>query len=299
MWLLLAFCSTILLGLYDVAKKRALSDNAVLPVLLLNILFSTLIFSPAIASAEFSLGWFDGTIFDARGFGYDAHLKVFVKAAIVLTSWIFGYFAIKHLPLSLVGPINATRPVIVLVGAMLIFGERLNVWQWIGVVLAMVSIVMLSRSGRKEGINFKSNKWVWMLAGAAITGAASGLYDKHILKELTPIFVQGWYNIYQLILMSIIVSLLWLPNRKESTPFRWSWAIPCISITLSCADFTYFTALTDSDAMISIVSMVRRGSVVVSFLCATFILREKNIRSKAIDLLFIIVGMIFLYIGSR
>ena len=34
MWLLLAFTSALLLGLYDVAKKQALRDNAVLPVLL-------------------------------------------------------------------------------------------------------------------------------------------------------------------------------------------------------------------------------------------------------------------------
>ena len=30
----------------------------------------------------------------------------------------FGYYGMKHLPLTIVGPINATRPVLVLVGAM-------------------------------------------------------------------------------------------------------------------------------------------------------------------------------------
>lgn len=52
MWLTLAFVSAALLGLYDAAKKTALTDNAVLPVLLLNTLFSTLIFLPTILSAE-------------------------------------------------------------------------------------------------------------------------------------------------------------------------------------------------------------------------------------------------------
>jgi len=39
---------------------------------------------------------------------------------------VFGYIGIKHLPITIVGPVNATRPVLVLVGALAIFCERLN-----------------------------------------------------------------------------------------------------------------------------------------------------------------------------
>ena len=51
--------------------------------------------------------------------------------------------------------------------------------------------------------------------------------------------------------------------------------------------------------MSSIVSMVRRSSVIVSFTCGALLFHEKNLRSKALDLVFILVGMIFLYLGSR
>ncbi len=299
MWLLLAFTSAALLGLYDVAKKRALTGNAVLPVLLLNTLFCSLIFLPVILSSTLHLGWFNGTIFDIEPMGAEAHLRVVLKSVIVLSSWICGYYAIKHLPLTIVGPINATRPVMVLVGAMTLFGERLNPWQWAGVSLSLVSLFLLSRAGRKEGIRFERNRWIFLLLLAAITGAMSGLYDKHIMRSLNPIFVQSWYNFYQAIMMSIVVSLLWLPRRKTTAPFHWSWAIPVISIFLSLADFAYFFALKDSDAMISIVSMVRRSSVVVSFAFGALMLREKNLRAKALDLVFILIGMIFLYLGSK
>ncbi len=231
--------------------------------------------------------------------GAEAHLRVVLKSVIVLSSWICGYYAIKHLPLTIVGPINATRPVMVLVGAMTLFGERLNPWQWAGVSLSLVSLFLLSRAGRKEGIRFERNRWIFLLLLAAITGAMSGLYDKHIMRSLNPIFVQSWYNFYQAIMMSIVVSLLWLPRRKTTAPFHWSWAIPVISIFLSLADFAYFFALKDSDAMISIVSMVRRSSVVVSFAFGALMLREKNLRAKALDLVFILIGMIFLYLGSK
>lgn len=298
MWLILAFTSAALLGLYDVAKKQAVKNNAVPTVLLLNTLFSSLLFLPVIISSECDLGWFGATIFDVEPQPLRSHLLIILKSAIVLSSWIFGYFGIKHLPLTFVGPINATRPVLVLVGAMLLFGERLNTLQWIGVLLALVSIFMLSRAGKKEGIDFTHNRWILCVAAAAILGAASGLYDRYIMQELEPLFVQSWYNIYQLTMMAIAVMLIHLlqPNR---TPFHWSWAIPLISLFLSAADLAYFVALSNQEAMISVVSMIRRGSVVVSFACGAMLFREKNLRAKAIDLIFILAGMIFLWLGSR
>lgn len=299
MWLTLAFTSAALLGLYDVAKKRALTDNAVLPVLLLNTLFSSLLFVPVIVAAECGLGWFDGTLLESVPGDAHAHALVALKSAIVLVSWVFGYFAMKHLPLTIVGPINATRPVMVLVGAMLLFGERLNGYQWVGVALALLSLFLLSRSGRREGVDFAHNVWILCIAAAAVMGAVSGLYDKYIMARLDPVFVQSWYNFYQLLMMGTVVGLLWWPRRRTTTPFHWSWAIPLISIFLSLADFAYLTALGEEGAMISVVSMVRRGSVVVSFCCGVLLFHERNLRAKALDLLFILVGMFFLWLGSR
>lgn len=299
MWLTLAFTSAALLGFYDAAKKKALTGNAVLPVLLLNTLFSTLFFVPAILSAELGLGWFDGTVLASTPGTASAHGLVILKSVIVLTSWIFGYFGMKHLPITIVGPINATRPVMVLVGAFLLFGERLNLYQWIGVVLALVSLFLLSRSSRREGVDFTHNLWILFIALSAVTGAVSGLYDKYIMTRLDPVFVQSWYNLYQFLMMAVVVALLWWPRRDHTTPFRWSWAIPLISVFLTLADFAYLYALQEPDAMISIVSMIRRGSVVVSFLCGAALFHERNLRSKAVDLAFILVGMFFLWLGSR
>ncbi len=299
MWLTLAFVSAAMLGLYDVAKKQALTGNAVMPVLLLNTLFSTLIFLPMLLSSSFGWGWFDGTLFAADKGDATAHALVALKAVIVLSSWAFGYIGIKHLPITIVGPINATRPVMVLVGAMLIFAERLNLYQWIGVVLALVSLFLLSRSSKREGVDFRHNVWILCIAAAAVIGAASGLYDRYIMRSLDAVFVQGWCNLYQAVAMTFIVAvMLWL-HPRQIRRFHWSWAIPAISILISCADFAYFSALSDDDAMISVVSMIRRGSVVVSFACGAVVFRERNLRSKALDLCLILIGMVFLYFGSR
>lgn len=298
MWLLLAFCSAALLGFYDVFKKKSLAGNAVLPVLGLNTLFSSLIFLPFILISHFRPEWLQQTIFFVPDAGWEVHRYILLKSVIVLSSWTFGYFGMKHLPLTIVGPINATRPVMTLVGALLIFGERLNLYQWIGVLLAIVSFFLLSRSGKKEGIDFQHNRWIWFIVLAALLGAVSGLYDKYLMGRFDKMVVQAWYNVYQLFLMGGVLMFLWWPKRKTTTPFHWDWCIILISVFLSAADFVYFYALSLDGSMISIVSMVRRSSVLVSFLFGAMIFREKNLTSKAIDLVLVLLGMIFLYIGS-
>ena len=298
MWLLLAFCSAALLGFYDVFKKKSLAGNAVLPVLGLNTLFSSLIFLPFILISHFRPEWLQQTIFFVPDAGWEVHRYILLKSVIVLSSWTFGYFGMKHLPLTIVGPINATRPVMTLVGALLIFGERLNLYQWIGVLLAIVSFFLLSRSGKKEGIDFQHNRWIWFVVLAALLGAVSGLYDKYLMGRFDKMVVQSWYNVYQLFLMGSVLMFLWWPKRKTTTPFHWDWCIILISVFLSAADFVYLYALSLDGSMISIVSMVRRSSVLVSFLFGAMIFREKNLTSKAIDLVLVLLGMIFLYIGS-
>ncbi len=315
MWLLLAFVSAVLLGFYDTSKKAALKDNAVLPVLFLNTLFSTLIFSPFIIDSLTGAGLFTGALFNAvpypggipetsAGFfgGHPmlkAHILVIIKAVIVLSSWITGYFGMKHIPLTIVGPINATRPVVVLVGAMIFFGERLNWCQWVGVGLSVLSIYLMSLSSKKEQIDFAHNKWIYCVIIAMFLGAVSGLYDKFIMQELSPMFVQSWFNLYQMIMMAVICALAWYPTRHSTTPFHWSWAIPLIAVFVAGADFVYFNALSMEDAMISVVSLIRRGSVLISFICGVLIFRERNLKAKALDLLLILIGMIFIYFGSR
>lgn len=289
MWLVLAFLSAALLGFYDVCKKYSLRGNAVIPILFLNTLFCSIIFLPLAFQTPFG--------------GWEVQRYILLKACIVLSSWLLGYIGIKHLPITIVGPINATRPMLVLLGALLIFGERLNLWQWAGVMSAILSFCLLSRSGKKEGIDFRHNRWIFCIAGAAILGAISGLYDKYLMTTegglgLPRLTVQCWYNFYQAGIMGVMLLMLWWPGRKKSTPFQWRWSILLISIFLSLADYAYFYSLSLDGALISVVSMVRRSSVLVSFLLGALLFQEKNLQSKAIDLALVLLSMFLLWLGQ-
>ena len=297
MWLAFASLSAALLGFYDVCKKHSLRENAVIPVLFLNTLFCSLIFLPMAFQTPFG--------------GWEMQRYILLKSCIVLSSWLLGYIGIKHLPLTIVGPINATRPVMVLVGALLIFGERLNLLQWLGVLIAILSFYLLSRSGKKEGIDFRHNRWILCTVGASVLGAVSGLYDKYLMAAdgglgLPRLTVQCWFNFYQTLMMGAM--LLWwtalstkpLPQGggEKGLPFQWRWSILFISIFLSLADYVYFYSLSLDGALISIVSMVRRSSVLVSFMLGALLFHEKNLRSKAIDLALVLLSMFLLWLGQ-
>lgn len=299
MWLFLAFISAVFLGFYDIAKKQSLLHNNVIPVLLLNTFFSSLFFLPCLFFS-YSEHISSNSILYITPYNINEQIFIFIKSVLVLSSWLFAYLGLKHLPITIVGPINATRPIFVLLGALTFFDEQLSFFQWIGLLLAIVSFYLLSYSGKKEGIDFKQNKWIFFVIISNIIGAFCGLYDKFLLAsptnnglQIKAINLLAWYNIYQLLIM-LAIFLVLLPKYYKTAKFHWHWSILFISIFLSCAELAYFYSLAQPDALISIVSMIRRSSVVVSFIIGAWLFKEKNIKNKFLDLMLILISMFFL-----
>ncbi len=298
MWIWFALISSVLLGFYDVAKKRSVEGNAVLPVLTIATSISALFFLPVILSSEFGLGWFaEGTLFHVTPMPLWQHLLVALKAAIVAATWLFGYLAVKYLPLTIVSPIYALRPVLVLLGSILIFGERLNLYQWVGVVVAFVAFYLMNRSSHKEGIRFTKNRGIFYLMMAVLLGVGSAFCDKILMRDIQPAAVQAWCGLYVALLYGVLTLIIWRPRRKDDK-FEWRWSIVLISLFLSIADFCYFNALAQEGALLAVISLIRRGSVIVSFTLGAIFFKERNIRSKALALCVLLVGLYFLLHGS-
>lgn len=281
MWVWLSVCSAVLLGVYDVAKKQALKRNGVLWVLLVATALSALFMSPCLSA---------GPLAD--------HLKLVAKACLVTASWVSGLIGLKLLPLTTVSTIKASRPVFVVAFSIILFGERLNIWQWIGVIVVFTALWLLSRSSRKEGISFTSNKGVAWMAVSVLTGAASALYDKHILQTLQPLFVQSWTNVYITILLGICVLVKSLRDGKERERLSWDWTLVLVAVLITISDAIYFFAVKEPDAQLSVISMVRRSSVVITFCLGALLFKEHNIKDKAIVLGVLLGGIALLLFGS-
>lgn len=305
MWTLLAFISALCLGFYDISKKIALRDNKVIDVLTLSICFSSLVLSVPLILSRIYPEMMLGTPFYVPKLDLQAHLFTVLKSVIVLSSWIFAYVSLKHLPLSVVSPMQATRPMWTLVGALLIFGEWLNTWQWIGVCLAIGTILLFSFGHKSPLSNAKSqvsNHYYIALALAILIGACSGLYDKYLMRRYDHNAVQVYYTFYQAIMMVIV----WLISNRKNLPssishirsIRNIGVIALISLFLIISDNVYMLALRDPDSLIAVVSTIRRGGAVIGFAYGLLFLKEQDPLRKILCMIGILAGLICLAIGS-
>ena len=321
-WVLLAFVSSLCLGFYDISKKIALRDNSVVDVLTASIVISSAILAfplllsrlaPEIAADSF----YYVPQLDLRG-----HLLTIVKSGIVLSSWICAYLALKHLPISVVSPWQATRPMWTLIGALLIFGERLNGWQWVGVTLAIGSIFAFSigqHRRNKLSKNKQDKRYYIALALAILIGAASGLYDKYMMRQFHHNAVQVYYTFYQAVMMLIVWTIdRYAKGRRtmdkgqgtmdkrqplhgpSTIDHRPTTIIPIvlISVFLVISDNVYMLALQDPDSMIAVVSTIRRGGTVIGFAYGLIFLKEPDPWKKLLAMCGILAGLVCLAIGT-
>ncbi len=296
MWLFLAIFSSIFLGFYDVLKKSSLKENAFIPVLFLATFTGAVLFLVIVIGSVVGIIP-EGNIMFVPKVPIEQHFMFFLKAVIVGTSWFLSYMALSNLPITIVVPIRATGPFWVLIGAVIIFKEHFTPLQWIGIVVVLTFFYIFSLAGKKEGINFFKNKWIFAIIAGTFVGAISGLYDKHLMNHYDRMAVQAWFSIYMVFVMLPFLLILWYPKRK-SAPFEWRWAIPAIGIVLSLADFLYFYALSDPDSLIGIVALIRRGSVIIAFSLGAILFKEGNLKRKSVALAGIMVGIVLLVVGS-
>lgn len=301
MWIYLGILSSLFLGFYDVSKKHALKDNAVLAVLFLSTVWGALWMLPEIALSALAPARAVNLGLYVPILGWRDHMHFFAKAFIVATSWIFAYFGFKHLPISIVSPIRASGPVWTLLGAVILFQEMPNAIQWIGLFLIIFSYAVFSLIGGREGIRFHRDKWVFFIFLSTLIGTCSSLYDKYLIQRrgYSPMAVQAWYFVYLVLILGMVFLIFWWPVRKKYTPFQWRWTVPAIGFFLMVSDFVYFRALQDPDALIVLLSAIRRSNVIISFFVGSLVFRDVNIPQKALALAGVLAGVLCIVLSVR
>ena len=295
-WIVASLFSAFFLGWYELSGKHAVRENAVLPVLFFTNLCSAVVWLVAMAMPA-AVPNFPTALLVAP-LNFEQHLQLLLKSTIVAASWTCSYFALKHLPVTLVSPIRATGPVWTLVGALIFLAERPTLIEGLGVVITLVSFFGLSAAGAREGIHFGSNRWIWFLIAGTLLNAVSALYDKFLLgrQGFSAATVQAWFSIY-LALLFLPLAIGWKFRWWQRHEFHWRWSIVFMSLALLVADFVYFNALRDPDALISLVSSFRRGSTLVAFVGGVVIFHEANWRQKFPAVLGVLIGIVLTVLG--
>jgi len=297
-WTLLALSSALFLGCYDISKKISVRNNAVLPVVWMATGFSLLFVSPAFVLSR--LGTLSpGSTFYVSIPPTSLLAPIALKSLVIGTSWSLSYFALKHLPVSVVSPIRASAPFFTLLGAIIWLGEIPRPLQALGLFIILGSWFWFSFTGKKEGIHFMRNKWIGFIFLATLLGSLSGLMDRYFLQNssIEPMSLQFWFLFLLWLFLGFVVLVFWVPRRQQNTPFQWTWGIPAVGLFLTLADIAWFNALTRPDALVALATGLRRTSVVVSFVVGGILFKELNKRQKAWAVLGILVGALLILRG--
>ena len=296
-WLLASLVAAAFLGVYELCTKHAVRANAVLPVLFLATLCSAATWTLLLGVQRLAPGLLPAVL-SVDPLTFAQHLQLFLKSAIVTGAWVCTYFAVKHLPVSISSPVASTQPLVTLAGGLLLFSERPSPLQMVGITVTLASFIGLSFAGRAEGVDFKRNGWIRLLVAGTAFNALSALYDKHLLgrAHFSAATVQAWFSIY-LALLFLPMAAGWKQRWWPRGEFHWRWTIPGLAASLLVADFIYFSALRDPSALISVVSCIRRGSVLISFTGGLLLLGETNGRRKLPAMLGMLGGIWLIMLG--
>ena len=299
MWMYLGLLAALFLGLHNLCKKHAVQGNEVFPVLFGTISSGFLLLLPLyLGSIYFEDDMISLQLY-ITDIPWETHGFIAIKSAIMASSWVLAYQALKHLPITIVTPIRSAGPFFTFIGAILIYQEKPNFLQWIGFFLIIFSVILYSRIGKKEGINFKRNKWIFAIIGATFLGASSGLYDKFLIQslELNPQTLQFWFCWYTVLILLVILSITWFPYKEKRKAFKFRWTIIAVGILLVAADYFYFKALQDPDALIMLLSAIKRSQLIIAVVIGGLVFKEKNKRKKLVPLTGILIG-VFLILYS-
>ena len=287
MWVPYILISALLLAFYDIAKKHSVHGNAVMPVLFVATLCGSLFFALALAAAG---GLRAALTVSSAHFGL-----VLLKTLLVAASWTFVYYAMRALPISIASPIRASSPLWTLLGAILLFREIPTPVQAAGMAAIFAGYWLFSVAGRAEGIRFTRHTGVFCAFAGTLLGAASALYDKYLLRTcgIERNTLQFWFALDLVAVLGLFLLIQRLAGLQQ-TRFTWRWTIPAVGILLMAADWFYFGALSEEGVAISILSLIRRSNVVVSFAVGAWLFRERNLRNKAFALAAILAGVAIL-----
>jgi len=299
MWMYLGLLAALFLGLHNLCKKHAVQGNEVFPVLLGTIGSGFLFILPFFIGSVFFPEETKNLGFYITSIPWQTHGFIFIKSMIMAASWILAYQALKHLPITIVTPIRSAGPFFTFIGAIIIYNETPKFLQWIGFFLIIFSVILYSRIGKKEGIIFKRNKWIFAIIGATFLGASSGLYDKFLIQSLSlnPQTLQFWFCWYTILILIVILSITWFSYKAKREAFKWRWTIIAVGILLQAADYFYFKALQDPDALIMLLSAIKRSQLIIAVVIGGIIFKEHNKRKKLVPLFGILLG-VFLILYS-
>lgn len=283
-WILLTLVYGLLKGGREIAKKKAMTRNTVMEVLLIYTFVGFLMVVPRVPNA--------------MGLAPRYYGLIAIKSFVIFLAWILSFRALKHLPVSLYGILDLSRVLLATLLGVLVLHEVLRWNQYLGLALVAFGLLSLkfrifgrktpakptpaeSNEPRKDAPSISeeeneghAGKFVLMAFGSCLLNAVSGLMDKLLMKQINGAQLQFWYMLFLLLFYLIYVLVTRTKISRTIWKNGWVWLL---AIMFVIGDAALFAANGISGSRVTVMTLIKQSGCFVNIVGGKFIFHEKEI----------------------
>ena len=263
LWILFIVIYSLLKGSREGMKKAALKKSSSTEILFFYTLVGLILVLPFSKDA-FSLAPL--YIFYA-----------FLKALVVCTAWIFAFRALKNMSVSLYGVMDLSRMVFSTALGVFVLGEAFTVNKAIGVSLVILGLLLVNLKKSTSGKGMSVTVLVAALLNCFFN-AVSGTMDKILMQYMKSSQLQFWFMFFMTVIYGVVILI-----RREKISMKClknNFWIPLMSLSLIVGDKLLFEANRSPLSEVTLMTVIKQSSVLVTVLTGWLVFKEKNILYK-------------------
>lgn len=215
-------------------------------------------------------------------------LLVFIKSLVCCVAYACAIGAIKKMSVSLYGITDLSRMVFSTLLGVFLLGESFTLPKGIGITLVIVGLLLanLKKSTSSRGIDGKT---LLLVLGNCFLNATSGIMDKVYMKDFSPSQMQFWFMLF----MTVIYGIFFAVKKADISPSRalGNWRISLMSLSLVAGDRLLFVANASPYSEVTVMTVIKQSSVIISVLTGWLFFHEKNIPYKLLCAAIVLTGI--------
>lgn len=315
-WVILVLIYGIFKGARELTKKKAMSINSVMEVL---VIYTFISFAMVIPQAP-----------NAGGLETKYYLLIALKSFAIFVAWICGFYSLKMLPVSLYGVLDLSRVLFSTFMGVVFLHETLNGYQIAGLCIVCSGLLLLKfkpgflkkkkagtentdstisnvaqtsipqqtslsqqTSLQNPALEIKNNDrisfFIVLALISCVLNAVSGFMDKVLMREITRPQLQFWYMVF--LAGYYLLYILITRTKISASVFKniWVWIMAAMFVL---GDMALFEANKNPESRITMMTLIKQSGVIVAIIGGKIFFKEKNIGYKLFCATVIIAGIL-------
>jgi len=274
LWILFIVIYALLKGSREGMKKAALKKSSKNEILFFYTLIAWVLCLP------FSQNAFD---LPAKYIFYS-----FIKAAVCCAAWMCSLVALKKMSVSLYGIIDLSRMIFSTLLGVYVLEETFTVPKLIGIAFVVTGLFLVNI--KKEQNSKKLSVGILIAAFMnCFLNAVSGTMDKVLMKDMETGQLQFWFTLF----MTIIYGAVLIVKKEKISvkSVKTNYWVPLMSLSLMIGDRLLFEANANPESQVTLMTLIKQSSVIVTVLTGWLVFKEKNILYKLMCTLIVLTGI--------